>query len=69
MSNQKETKLNPLTINKETIQDLDAPNASDIVGGATINQNQTEQIRCQVADQTVAGYKCNSEVRCPIQQP
>lgn len=67
MSNMTETKLNRLTINKETIQDLDVPTGGDIKGGATVNQNQTERFRCDLVDQTVGGFGCDQTklaIRC-----
>ena len=42
MSKQNESKkLNRLEINKETVRDLDANNAGEVRGGATVNQTQT----------------------------
>ena len=62
MSKQKESKkLNRLEINKETVRDLDANNAGEVRGGATANQNLTEQIRCDLANKTIAGEKCDRQ--------
>src|SRR5262245_35174983 len=42
MSKQKESKkLNRLEINRETVRDLDANNAGEVRGGATVNMNPT----------------------------
>ena len=59
MSKQKESnKLNRLEINKETVRDLDANNAGEVRGGATVNQNITEQIRCDFANKSALGVRC-----------
>lgn len=59
MSKKTETKkLNKLAINKETVRDLDANNSGEVRGGATINQNQTEPIRCNIAPKTLIGSRC-----------
>ena len=59
MSNQKESKkLNRLTINKETVSDLDVNNAGEVRGGATVNQNQSEAIRCDFVNKTAIGTRC-----------
>jgi len=61
MSNQKESKkLNRLEINKETVRDLDANDAGEVRGGATINMNQTERIRCEIVNKTAIGYRCEN---------
>lgn len=61
-------KLNKLAIDKETVSDLDVNNASDVKGGATANQNQTEPIRCNIAPKTLVGNRCDtSRVACPNQ--
>jgi hypothetical protein len=62
MSKQKESnKLNRLEINKETVRDLDPNNAGDVRGGATANLNITEQIRCDLANKTIGGEKCDRQ--------
>jgi hypothetical protein len=60
MSNQKETKLNRLTVNKETIQDLDVPNAGKVKGGATVNEIQTQANRCDLVDKSANGVLCET---------
>lgn len=64
-------KLNKLAIDKETISDLDVNNASEVRGGATFNQSQTEPIRCNIAPKTLIGNpgsRCDtSRVQCPNQ--
>ncbi len=57
----KETKLNRLMINKETIQDLDVLHASQIKGGGTTVLAQTRDTRCNLA---VSGCQC-----CPAGYP
>lgn len=62
MSKQKESKkLNRLEINKETVRDLDANNAGEVRGGATVNQNQTDRIRCDLVNKTIPGAKCDMQ--------
>jgi hypothetical protein len=61
MSKQKVSKkLNRLEINKETVRDLDANNAGEVRGGATVNQNQSERIRCDFVNKTAIGNRCEN---------
>jgi lantibiotic biosynthesis protein len=48
-ADQKASKLNRLKVNKETIRDLDIPNAGDVKGGATTIQQQTHN-NCGLMD-------------------
>jgi hypothetical protein len=56
MTNKKESKkLNRLSINKETISDLDVPQEQNVVGGAG------SQSPAQCIPQTIDDRQCNSK--------
>lgn len=58
-SSLEEAKLNRLTLTKETIQDLIVPIASEINGGATVIQKQSERIKCAFINLTESVYTCD----------
>ena len=69
MSNQEAKKLNRLTVNKETIQDLEAPNAGDVKGGVfATNGCNTRQLNCVIVPKTAAGETCDTVLNCVVRQ-
>ncbi|NOT58707.1 MAG: hypothetical protein HOP19_00615 [Acidobacteria bacterium] len=61
MSNQKEEKLNPLTLNKETIQDLDVAQGQDVVGGGLAGAQSDSPKNCIPPPTYLQGRGCDSE--------
>ena len=54
-------KLNRLSINKETITDLDVPQTQDVVGGAAKPSDGPNNPVCIPPPTYVQGRTCNSE--------